>query len=120
VRRPCPLYLDLISLTLESDLDNQHWLHFPWFRHAGTRRGPAVASAAGIRSVGRAGNAVTIVDVDPRTGSGDDLARLRADAGANRPDRAASDPAQMVLFPADVSGEAELGGEIQHLATKAA
>ena len=120
MRRPCPLYLDLISLILESDAANQRWLHFPWFRTASTRavrakRTGELAHPGLDRARAGAADRTTCL-----LWGADDPAGLRADAAANRPARAPSDSAQMVLFPAEVSGEVELGGAFQHVATEAA
>jgi hypothetical protein len=103
MRKPCPLYLDLISLILESDFNKQRVLHFGWFRHAGTRvrrlKKPSATQVARTAPPGErsAGAPPSILRGD------DDLAELRADAARERPAREASDPPQMVLFPADVS-----------------
>jgi hypothetical protein len=103
MRRPCPLYLDLISLILESDIANQHWLHFPWFQHAGTRISKAARHEGGSGGRVKHKLGVTLARPSILIGAHDDLAGLRADAGANRPARAASNSPQMVLFPAEVA-----------------
>ena len=109
MRRPCPLYLDLIELILESQFNKQRVLHFPWFRHAGTRVGLRASRRMEMGHTCQSPwSRVSILSRQPERGA-DDLAGLRADAGADRPDRAPSDTPQMVLFPADVSGEVDLG-----------
>ena len=37
MRKPYPLSHDLYSLIFEAATEPQRWLHFPLFRHAGTR-----------------------------------------------------------------------------------
>lgn len=102
MRKPCPLYLDLISLILESQIDRQHWLHFPLFRHAGTRR-----VKAHPRGIGAIGSPVALVPLRRRERAfdvrgRDELQGLRAVIAAQRADRVLPVAPQMALFAAEL------------------
>lgn len=98
MRASYPLYLDLMSLSLEAATEPQRNLHFPLFRHAGTRvPGRVNRGRFGRRRVTRR-KARSVGQRPENRGGSNEFQELCAAVASERADRAAPATPQMALF----------------------